>query len=129
MNTNLLSNDNGLLQNIYYNVVTINCCHHICIIEYLKMGNWGQKLSAAHWAFWRGFDILEYVIYVVGKLIEAVMEGNKATIERIKYRTFAADMERQAVKDEAAGKSKQVRSQLNNVIDEFKTLFTICKVN
>ncbi len=57
------------------------------------------------------------------------MEGNKATIERIKYRTFAADMERQAVKDEAAGKSKQVRSQLNNVIDEFKTLFTICKVN
>jgi len=66
---------------------------------------------------------------VVGKLIEAVMEGNKATIERIKYQTFAADMERQAVKDEVAGKSKQVRSQLNNVIDEFKTLFTICKVN
>ncbi|KAH9569840.1 hypothetical protein CY35_02G011000, partial [Sphagnum magellanicum] len=48
------------------------------------------------------------------KLIEAVMEGNKATIERIKYRTFAADMERQALKDEAAGKSKQVRGQLNN---------------
>ncbi len=93
------------------------------------MGNWGQKLSAAHWDFWRGFDILEYVIYVVGKLIEAVMEGNKATIERIKYRTFAADMERQALKDEAAGKSKQVRGQLNNVIDEFKTLFTIYKVN
>ncbi|CAM6042697.1 unnamed protein product [Sphagnum compactum] len=51
------------------------------------------------------------------KLIEAVMEGNKATIERIKYRTFAADMERQALKDEAAGKSKQVRGQLNNVIE------------
>ncbi|CAM6006876.1 unnamed protein product [Sphagnum balticum] len=63
------------------------------------------------------------------KLIEAVMEGNKATIERIKYQTFTADMERQALKDEAAGKSKQVRGQLNNVIDEFKTLFTIYKVN
>ncbi len=69
------------------------------------------------------------MIYVVGKLIEAVMEGNKATIERIKYQTFAADMERQALKDEAAGKSKQVRDQLNDVIDEFKTLLTLYKVN